>query len=176
MPMPALRKRQHEEFCHLYVANPNAGSAALSAGYEHANRFTQGYRLLRRPDIAARVLELREEIAARECASVGVLLAKLESAFATAVKDGNAHAAVRVIELQAKLNGHLVPRANAALAHANADASNDEPVADADVVGTIVADPNRFAAHAEPSSDTVRAALAAVARSSARKRAQRRHG
>ncbi|MCD6073238.1 MAG: hypothetical protein K0Q70_121, partial [Rhodospirillales bacterium] len=147
---------------------------ALSAGYEHANRFTQGYRLLRRPEIAARVLELREEVAARECQSVAVLLAKLEGAFNTAIKDGNPYAAVRIIELQAKLTGHLLPRATPASTQADAD--SDIIADNADAGARIVADPNRFALTPAPSSDTLRAALAAVARSSARKRAQRRQG
>ena len=122
--MPKLRKRQHEDFCLAYAVHANAGEAALSAGYEYNNRFQQGYRLLRRPEIAARLQELREEIAQRECQSVAALLTKLESAFGTAIHDHNTLAAVRIIELQAKLSGHL---ARASAGHAPDHAAHNTP-------------------------------------------------
>ena len=152
--MAKLRKRQYEAFCNAYVQFPNAGEAAEEAGYTFQYRYQQGYRLLRRPQIQRRIRELREELASYEAQSVGVLLAKLETSFKRAIKDGNSYAAVRVIELQAKLNGFVAVR----------------PAFKSDCDDAGSAEPAQLPAG--PSDEARRAALAALARSSARKRAR----
>jgi phage terminase small subunit len=98
-------KPQYEEFCRAYVTTSNAGQAAVDAGYSGANRYHQGAELLARPEIVARVRQLRAELAERESLHVESLLAKLEIAYAQAVHARNTIAIVRVIELQAKLAG-----------------------------------------------------------------------
>jgi phage terminase small subunit len=105
--MRAMRKLkpQYEEFCRAYVTTSNAGQAAVDAGYSGANRYHQGAELLARPEIVARVRQLRAELAERESLHVESLLAKLEIAYAQAVHARNTIAIVRVIELQAKLAG-----------------------------------------------------------------------
>lgn len=102
--MPTL-KTQYEEFCQAYVRSPNAGEAAREAGYAFEHRYQQGYRLLQRADICRRIAELRTAAADRDCVRVEALLTKLETFYRLALKDHNANAAVRVIELQAKLAG-----------------------------------------------------------------------
>ena len=102
--MPTL-KPQYEEFCQAYVRSPNAGEAAREAGYAFEHRYQQGYRLLQRADICQRIAELRAAAAERDCVRVEALLTKLETFYRLALKDHNANAAVRVIELQAKLVG-----------------------------------------------------------------------
>lgn len=102
--MPTL-KPQYEEFCQAYVRSPNAGEAAREAGYAFEHRYQQGYRLLQRADICQRIAELRAAAADRDCVRVEALLTKLETFYRLALKDHNANAAVRVIELQAKLVG-----------------------------------------------------------------------
>lgn len=175
--MGKLRKRQHEDFCVSYAEYPNAGDAANAAGYAFANRYSQGYRLLRRPHIQRRIAELREQMVARECLGLTALLAKLESSFVDARKHNNANACVRVIEVMAKLSGHLT--STGARAHARDSSTDDTNAATDDSPAgppkeTIVADATRFASlsSSTPSQETTRAALAAVARSSARKRAR----
>lgn len=153
--MGTLRKRQYETFCYSYVRFPNAGEAAEDAGYSYQNRHQQGYRLLRRPQIQRRIRELREELAAHEAQSVGVLLAKLETSFKRAIKDGNCYAAVRVLELQAKLNGFIAGRPTGKGDDGENAASGEPPQLPAG-----------------PSDEARRAALTALVRSSARKRAR----
>jgi len=96
-------KPAHEAFCRAYVANPNATSAARSAGYSVDHAHQQGYRLMRRATILRRIAELRAEQAERECLAPGALLAKLETAFHAALKKDQPAAAARVVEAQAKL-------------------------------------------------------------------------
>ena len=101
--MSAL-KPAYETFCQSYVIYPNASEAAREAGYSFENAGQQGYRLLRRATIARRIAELRAEQAERECLSPDALLSKLEAAFRAALKNGQAVAAARIVESQAKLS------------------------------------------------------------------------
>jgi phage terminase small subunit len=98
-------KPQYEEFCRAYVDSANAGWSAAHAGYMDANRYHQGMKLLARPEIVARIHELRGELAERESLHVESLLAKLETAYRQSLTEKNTLATVRVIELQAKLAG-----------------------------------------------------------------------
>lgn len=103
-------KPKYEAFCRSYVDHANAGEAALAAGYAHLNRYHQGAELLARPQIVARIREMRSALAQRESLHVESLLAKLEVAYGQALHQKNTLAAVRVIELQAKLAGFVGPR------------------------------------------------------------------
>jgi phage terminase small subunit len=100
--MPAL-KPAYEAFCQAYVANPNATSAAQSAGYDFSYAHQQGYRLMRRPAIAERIAELRHLQAERECLAPEALLSKLDAAFRAALKNDQPGAAARIVEAQAKI-------------------------------------------------------------------------
>ncbi len=178
-------KEQYEAFCLLYLQFANAGSAAHSAGYSYENRYQTGARLLQRPEIIARIQELRAAIVERECLSVETLLAKLETAFGRAIESNNALAAVRVIELQARLIGLIgkSPLDGVAQAAVTEEAQAEEPDSDGtdgENVGDDDADEGAVAAVPSPSpsllpappasTEAMRAALAAVARSRARKR------
>ena len=100
--MPALKTR-YERFCQAYLTDPNAAEAARRAGYSEDHAKHQGHRLLRRPVVAARLAELRAELAARECLSLDALLAKLEIAFAAALKNDLPAVAARIVDSQARL-------------------------------------------------------------------------
>ncbi len=57
-----LRPR-HEAFCQYFVLGGNATYAARAAGYAPKSCKNQGYRLMRRPRIRARVAAIRSELA-----------------------------------------------------------------------------------------------------------------
>ena len=105
--MPAL-KPAYEAFCQAYVANPNATSAAQSAGYDFNYAHQQGYRLMRRPAIAQRIAELRSLQVERECLAPEALLSKLDAAFRAALKNDQPAAAGRIVESQAKIAGVIL--------------------------------------------------------------------
>jgi phage terminase small subunit len=100
--MPVL-KPKYEGFCRHYAMDPNASAAAVAAGYSDDNSQKQGWRLLQRPEIVARIAELRAERAARDSLSLPALLAKLDTAYRIASDSGNAMAVVRIAEAEAKL-------------------------------------------------------------------------
>lgn len=188
--MPTL-KTQYEEFCQAYVRSPNAGEAAQEAGYTFEHRYQQGYRLLQRADISQRIAELRAAVAERECVRVEALLTKLETSYRQALKDRNSTAAVRVIELQAKLAGLIGGRAplrpamldgaSPAAACDDADGYSDDAVDEDDGRADVLAPPPAGllpspticpsdGSSIGPSIEATRAALASAARSAARKR------
>lgn len=100
-PMKRLQPR-HETFCRRFAEGANAALAAKIAGYAPGTARNAGYRLLRRPQIIARIAELHRELAA-QCQDVDVLLGKLEAVYRRAIDAQQCSAAARVVELQAKL-------------------------------------------------------------------------
>jgi phage terminase small subunit len=100
--MPALKPR-YEAFCEHYAQHPNASLAAELAGYSGLNCDKQGWRLLRRPEIVARIAELRTEQAAIDSLNLPALLAKLTNAYHIANADSAPMAVARLVELEAKL-------------------------------------------------------------------------
>lgn len=66
--MPALKHAQYEKFCKMYVYGNSAGTAyklAFGRGDDSSDKSgrASGWRLLQRPDIIARIAELREKAA-----------------------------------------------------------------------------------------------------------------
>jgi hypothetical protein len=100
--MPTLKPR-YETFCQEYAIHANASVAADIAGYEDGEK--QGWRLLRRPEIVARIAELRAEQAALDGLSLHAQLSKLEAAFHVARDAGDAIAMARIVEIGARLPG-----------------------------------------------------------------------
>ena len=100
--MPSL-KPKYEAFCQFYAESPHAGIAAENAGYTGRNVDKQGWRLLQRPEIVARIAEIRAAQAAIESLSLIALLAKLEEACQIARHNSDAMALARIAEIQAKL-------------------------------------------------------------------------
>lgn len=100
MPIPKLK---YEQFCQSYLETGNAAAAAREAGYAEDYAAQQGHRLLRRPAVAARLAELRAEIAARDCLNPDALLVKLEAAYRSALENDKPAIAARVVADQAKL-------------------------------------------------------------------------
>lgn len=71
----------------------------------------QASRLLRRPEIAARVAELRAETARRNCLDADALFGKLEAIYDLCIGFGRFGPAVRAVEAQARLAGYLSAKA-----------------------------------------------------------------
>jgi len=105
-----LRPRQ-ERFCQLFVVLGNASDAAWQAGYSFPERRNQGYRLLRRPAIQARIAALQRDLARTLNMDAEVMLGKLESVYRRAVEGEYLNAAARVVEVQARIAGHMKSRA-----------------------------------------------------------------
>lgn len=59
--MPELKNERNERFCQAYLITLNRSEAAKSAGYSERSAATQGYELMKKPEILARVRELRKE-------------------------------------------------------------------------------------------------------------------
>lgn len=125
-------KPQYEDFCRSYSDDSNAFGAAVAAGYSRKSAYTTGCRLLTRPEIVARIQELRRITAERESLHAPALLAKLETAYAQAVAAKNPVAIVRVIELQAKIAGLVGARRDMPTA-SPADEEIDREIAALDI-------------------------------------------
>ncbi|HEX9702140.1 MAG TPA: terminase small subunit [Rhodospirillales bacterium] len=120
-PNPLLRRQ--ERFCQLFAVTGNATTAAYQAGYKFEAARNQGYRLLRRPEIQARVAELQRELARAINFDAEVTLARLEAVYRQAIEGGYLNAAARVVEMQARIAGQL--RSKATLPPAPTTPEND---------------------------------------------------
>lgn len=61
--MPELSNLRHERFCHEYLIDHNATQAAIRTGYSERSAYSTGSELLKKPEIAARVRELTDDLA-----------------------------------------------------------------------------------------------------------------
>ena len=110
------RRRGHglnprrEAFCRHYVGCGAGTEAAQLAGYNWHHARNQAHRLLRRPDVQARIVELRFENAIRESADLNAYLAKLDSLFQRCIITGHYGTALRALSQQARLSGFDRPR------------------------------------------------------------------
>lgn len=107
--MGRLTSRQ-ERFCERFVETANAAAAARTAGYAPGSARATGYRLLRRPRIVERIVELQTETAEIHCRTATILLAKLETVYRRAIEDHQYAVAARAIEIQARLAGIAASR------------------------------------------------------------------
>lgn len=108
-PSRPLLRRQ-ERLCQLFVVYGNAADAAYKAGYSVATSANQGYRLLKRSQIQARIAELHRGLAAAFGLDARVLLGKLETVYRQAIEHKDLSAAARVVELQARIAGLAASR------------------------------------------------------------------
>ncbi len=109
-----LPNPRHEAFCQHFVLLGNASYAAIDAGYARPSARNQGYRLMRRPAIRARIAEIRRVLARAYCLDAEVLLGKLEAIYQRANEHHFFHAAARAVELQARIAGHVPSNIGAA--------------------------------------------------------------
>lgn len=59
--MAALKNKKRETFCQEYIVDFNGTQAAIRAGYSPDSAGSQAYELLKKPEISARVGELKKE-------------------------------------------------------------------------------------------------------------------
>ncbi len=103
----SLPNPRHEAFCQHFVLLGNASYAAIDAGYARPSSRNQGYRLMRRAAIRARIAEIRRVLARAYCLDAQVLLGKLEAVYQRANENHFFHAAARAVELQARIAGYI---------------------------------------------------------------------
>jgi len=109
-PLPNIR---HERFARAFIKTNVAARAYLKAGYHASNRNTLdacASRLLGYAKVKSRVLELRQQMAARNRITVDTLLDDLASDRELARTLGQPSAAIAATQLSAKLVGLLVER------------------------------------------------------------------
>ncbi len=111
-PAAQLSLRQ-QRFVAALVADPhaNAANAARLAGYSRRHSADAGCRLMQNALVRAEVDRARTEIAERGNFGADVAMRRLDAAAAFARETKNATALARVIELQLRLFGLLVDRA-----------------------------------------------------------------
>lgn len=107
VPPPSNLNPRQEEFCREMALDPNATRAALHAGYSRITARSQASRLLSMPSIQARVVQLRRDISARDCAHAESFMAKLEAIYRQAFEHCHLHAALRAVEMQMRLASYL---------------------------------------------------------------------
>jgi phage terminase small subunit len=116
----ALKPKQ-EKFCQEYVVLMNATKAALNAGYSKDSAYSIGSENLKKPEIKARIAELRKEIEEQFYYSRTMSFKKLEEAQQKALsktlytKDGDEYDApdlaafIKAEELKGKMCGLYEP-------------------------------------------------------------------
>jgi phage terminase small subunit len=116
---------KYERFCRIFFEDGNATEAARDAGFSYEHAATQGYRLLKRPDIQARLAELaseedaaearaiaerdalRAKLAAMRATEAETLLAKLDPVYERRLAARDDAGVMKVIALQARIAGLL---------------------------------------------------------------------
>ena len=71
--MGALKNRDYERFCYEYIIDHNGTKAATRAGYSEHTAAQQACRILKKPDVQARIVELEADV----CESLGLTAAKV---------------------------------------------------------------------------------------------------
>lgn len=122
---------KYEAFCLHYAEAGNATEAAREAGFSYEYAPKQGYRLLRRPDVQARLAELaavkeearnraaaerdalRAKLAAMQATEAETLLAKLDPVYERRLAAHDHEGVMKVIALQARIAGLLDDPASA---------------------------------------------------------------
>ncbi len=116
---------KYEAFCRHYAEDGNATEAAREAGFSYEHAAQQGYRLLKRPDVQARLFEmaaakdearagalaerlaLRDKLAAMQATEAETLLAKLDPVYERRLAAHDHEGVMKVIALQARIAGLL---------------------------------------------------------------------
>ncbi|MBP2311898.1 terminase small subunit [Azospirillum soli] len=112
--MPQLKTATHERFAQAIARGVNQTNAAKEAGYPEASAHVRASELMKRPDVKARVAELKakaETLAVKRVAlSREEVLNRLLDVADKAMSTGNLNAANRAWELIGKEMGMFVDR------------------------------------------------------------------
>ncbi len=101
-PGQRLKPRQ-EAFCEHFVATGNATEAARRAGYSARAAAVQGYRLLKKANVADRIRAHQTAIADK--IDPALILGRLENLYRLAESKGAYGDAARILVLQGRLMG-----------------------------------------------------------------------
>lgn len=104
---------QQDRFVAAYVADPHANGkrAAIAAGYSHKYAADAAHRLLNTPAVVAKIDQARTQIAERGNFNAEIAMRRLDEAAQFARDTENATALARCIELQLRLHGMLIDKA-----------------------------------------------------------------
>jgi uncharacterized tellurite resistance protein B-like protein len=106
--MAPLKNPKQESFVHNYLKCGDATEAFELTGYVRDS--ANAHRLLKRPQVQARLRELQDEIAAKVPISIESLISELEDARTQAAGKNQFAAAIKAILGKAQLAGLLVER------------------------------------------------------------------
>jgi hypothetical protein len=106
--MAPLKNPKHEAFVHNYLKCGDATEAFELTGYVRDS--ANAHRLLKRPQVQARLRELQDEIAAKVPITIESLIGELEEARQHATGKNQFAAAIKAILGKAQLAGLLVER------------------------------------------------------------------
>jgi hypothetical protein len=110
--MSVLDNARWEAFAHRYAAGMSAGRAYETAGFQakRNSSYTEGHKLLKKPEIQNRIREIRHAAAERLHCTPATIAVELDAAFEVAREAGNAAAMVAAATAKAKVLGILVER------------------------------------------------------------------
>jgi hypothetical protein len=111
--LSGLRRPRWQKFVVAYIACGDLAKAVVASGYGGKAPRMAGWRLERRPEIAAAIKTVREALAERSKYTLDKLVADLDDAAEFARQTSNATALVRARELKGKALGLLVDRLDA---------------------------------------------------------------
>ena len=95
-----MLNEKQEKFSQAYVLHRNATEAAKAAGYASESAYNQGYRLLQKQEVIARVHELEQELET----DVDVIK-EMESQYEFAKANGHTNSAIKALELLSRIRG-----------------------------------------------------------------------
>jgi hypothetical protein len=98
---------RREAFCRHVSAGRSLAAAARLAGYAWVGAKQQGWRLIREPEVAARIAELGARREAQRLAEVDRFVEAARTIFEGASLKGNHAVALRALEMMARLGGAL---------------------------------------------------------------------
>lgn len=140
--MPVLENAQHEAFARALAQGMSPTLAYERAGYK---RNTGNAARLKADDgVKKRVRELQEQAAADLVVTVDTVTAELEEVRRGAMEDASWTAAVRAIEIKAKLHGVLVDRVKS-----ETTIKDERDISDAELAAIAAAGSPRAAGEAD---------------------------
>jgi phage terminase small subunit len=115
--MAPLKNPKQEAFVHNYLKCGDATEAFALTGYVRDS--ANAHRLLKRPQVQARLRELQDEIAAKVPITIESLIGELEEARQSATGKNQFAAAIKAILGKAQLAGLLVDRSKVEVTNAD---------------------------------------------------------
>lgn len=116
---PCILTERQEIFCRHVARGASGAAAARSAGYAPGNAAQQGSNLLQQPHVRARIEALRIRREGNRQAAIAEITDTLRLLMRRAIKAGDHRAAIRCLEVEARLMGLYPDRQTHAFAGAD---------------------------------------------------------